>query len=100
MSIGTLALTLRSTPEQTTALADVQAAFSAACNGVRAVAWEQQEFRQPELQELVYRYAARRAHDWKKASQGTRTTRHSGPWLSCPRDRRASPRPRVVAVGA
>ena len=78
MSTRTIALTLRPTPEHATALVDLQAAFSAAYNCARAVAWEQQEFRQLELQELVYRYAERRAHYQKSASQGTRTTRRSG----------------------
>jgi predicted transposase len=55
MSIRTIALTLRPSPEQEEQLSVLQAAFNAACNYASAVAWESGEFRRLGLQELVYR---------------------------------------------
>jgi hypothetical protein len=44
VSIRTIALTLRPTPEQEALLSRLQAAFNEACNYASAVAWEQREF--------------------------------------------------------
>jgi IS605 OrfB family transposase len=54
VSIRTIALTLKPTAEQGTALATLQTTFNAACNHVSRVAWERRECRQLPLQKLVY----------------------------------------------
>ena len=54
MSIRTIALTLRPTPEQSAALTRLQVAFTAACNHISAAAWAEQEFSRVGLQHLVY----------------------------------------------
>jgi IS605 OrfB family transposase len=55
MSIRTIALTLRPSPEQEEQLCALQAAFNAACNYASVVARQSREFRRLGLQELVYR---------------------------------------------
>jgi len=54
MSIRTIALTLRPTPDEAAALTRLQAAFNDACNYVSGVAWEAQEFNSVRLHRLVY----------------------------------------------
>ncbi|MDQ2830364.1 MAG: transposase [Chloroflexota bacterium] len=54
MSIRTIALTLRPTAAEKTALLRLQAAFNVACNYISGVAWEAQEFNKVRLQRLVY----------------------------------------------
>jgi len=54
MSIRTIALTLRPTAAEETALARLQEAFNAACNHISGVAWEAQEFNKVRLQRLCY----------------------------------------------
>jgi predicted transposase len=54
VSIRTIDLSLRPTPQQESLFCDLRTAFAAACNYTSAVAWEHQEFRRTELQDLVY----------------------------------------------
>ena len=57
MSIRTIALTLRPTPDHACALEQVQDAFAAACNHISAVAWKEQKFGRRALQHLAYQDA-------------------------------------------
>lgn len=54
MSIRTIALTLKPTPAEATALTRLQAAFNDACNDVSGVAWDAQEFNSVRLHRLTY----------------------------------------------
>ncbi len=54
MSTRTIALTLRPTATEKTALLRLQERFNAACNYISGVAWEAQEFNKVRLQRLVY----------------------------------------------
>jgi len=54
MSIRTIALTLRPTPDEAAALTRLQAVFNDACNYVSGVAWEAQEFNSVRLHRLAY----------------------------------------------
>jgi len=54
MSIRTIALTLKPTPDEAAALTRLQAAFNDACNYVSGVAWDAQEFNSVRLHRLVY----------------------------------------------
>jgi len=54
MSIRTIALTLKPTPTEATALTRLQTAFNDACNYVSGVAWEAQEFNSVRLHRLAY----------------------------------------------
>jgi hypothetical protein len=77
VSIRTIALTLRPTPEQETLLSDLQAAFNDACNCASAVAWERREFRRLALQELVYRDLRKRRR--VAPGRGERSERSASP---------------------
>ncbi len=54
MSTRTIALTLRPTAAEKTALLRLQERFNAACNDISGVAWEAQEFNKVRLQRLCY----------------------------------------------
>jgi len=54
MSIRTIALTLRPTPDEAAALTRLQAAFNDACNYISGVAWDAHEFNSVRLHRLVY----------------------------------------------
>jgi len=54
MSIRTIALTLRPTASESTALLRLQGQFNAACNQISTVAWDAQEFNKVRLQRLCY----------------------------------------------
>lgn len=54
MSVRTVALTLRPTPEQTAALERTRTAWVRACNLLAGIAWDTQTWRPFELQKLAY----------------------------------------------
>jgi len=54
MNIRTIALTLRPTAVEKTALLRLQERFNAACNYISGAAWDAQEFNKVRLQRLVY----------------------------------------------
>ena len=54
MSTRTIALTLRPTAAEKTALLRLQEHFNAACNYISSMAWDAQEFNKVRLQRLVY----------------------------------------------
>src|SRR5438445_8778902 len=55
MSIRTLTISLRPTPEQAQALKQTMTAFNDACNFVSHVAWREREFNNFRLRRLTYR---------------------------------------------
>jgi len=54
MSTRTIALTLRPTPDERTALVHLQRRYNEACNYISQAAWDAQEFNKVRLQRLIY----------------------------------------------